>query len=88
MSAPTITPTKGEHPADSSDRWSVTGEHGRVVYDILGNHLALIWADGDIDSVMGGTLARVKEYALLGDDDAVFAVLADLYRTQLVGGAR
>ena len=88
MTATVTTPTKTAHPADGSDRWSVTGEAGRVVFDVLGNHLALLWADGDIDSVMGGTLARVKEYAQLGDDDAVFAVLADLYRTDLAGGAR
>ena len=83
----TTTQTKGQHPADGSDRWSVTGVDGEVVYDLLGNHLALIDADGEAaDSIMGRTLARVREYAQLGDDDAVFAVLADLYNSELVGG--
>lgn len=88
MTTTVTTPSKTAHPADGSDRWSVTGEAGKVVYDVLGNHLALIPTLGEIDSVMGKTRARVREYAGLNDDDAVFAVLADLYRTELAGGAR
>ncbi|MGW9196094.1 hypothetical protein [Micromonospora chersina] len=78
---------KQPHPADGSPRYSVKGKHGKVVYDLLGNHLAIIDTDGDYDSVMGATLARVREYAQLDDEAAVFAVLADLYRTELAGGA-
>lgn len=81
------TSTKTEHPADGSPRWIVVGDAGRVVYDTLGNHLAVIPADGDIDPVMGKTLARVREYALLGEDDVVFQILGDVYRTELEFGA-
>ncbi|HEX6968733.1 MAG TPA: hypothetical protein VF174_08000 [Micromonosporaceae bacterium] len=88
VSQPQPTAAKEQHPADGSDRWTVTGERGRVVYDLLGNHLAVIDEHGDVDSVMGPTLARTREYALMGDDDAVFAVLADVYRRELAGGAR
>ena len=78
---------KALDPVGVGDRWSVTGERGKVNYDIHGNRLELVDADGDID-VMGKVHAdRVCEYALMGDDDAVFAVLADHYRTQLAGGA-
>ncbi|RAN92621.1 hypothetical protein GAR05_06113 [Micromonospora saelicesensis] len=83
----TITSAKTEHPADGSDRWSVTGEAGKVVYDVLGNHLALIPTLGEIDSVMGQTLARVGEYARLDDDDAVFLLLENLYYSELAAGS-
>ncbi|OKI47262.1 hypothetical protein [Micromonospora sp. CB01531] len=79
---------KQPHPADGSDRWSVTGELGKVAYDVLGNHLAVIDADGDVESMGREYANRVHEYARMNDDDAVFAVLADLYRTELAGGAR
>ncbi|MFG3639120.1 hypothetical protein ACGF3C_02450 [Micromonospora sp. NPDC047762] len=83
MTHTVTTSTKTAHPADGSDRWSVTGEHGKVVYDVLGNHLALIPTLGEIDSVMGLTLARVAESAQLDDDDAVFLALENLYYTEL-----
>ncbi|MGW3808816.1 hypothetical protein [Micromonospora sp. NPDC005113] len=79
----TLNTAKTAHPADGSDRWSVTGEAGKVVYDVLGNHLALIPTLGEIDSVMGRTLARVAEYALLNDDEAIFLILENLYYTEL-----
>lgn len=79
---------KGRHPADGSGRWSVVGAAGKVVYDLLGNHLALIPVDGEIEAVMGPTLAAVWEYARLGEDDLVFGILDEQYRTQLAGGAR
>jgi len=75
---------KEQHPADGSDRWSVTGEAGQVRYDRLGNHLALIPTFGEPDSVMGLTLRRVREYAELDDDEAVFALLRDVYRTEIL----
>ena len=74
---------KEKHPADGSDRWSVTGEAGKVVYDLLGNHLALIPTYGEIDSVMGTTLARTRDYAVLNEDDIVFGILRNLYHTEL-----
>lgn len=79
---------KQPHPAGVGDRWTVSGELGRVSYDLLGNHLVVVDDEGDIESMGRRVADRVREYARLDDDDAVFAVLADVYRTELAGGAR
>lgn len=68
-------------------RWTVTGQHGTVAYDSNGNQLALLFTDGEIDSAGDRWADKVHEYTDLGDDAAVYEVLADWYRTQLAGGA-
>ena len=83
----TTNTSKTTDPAGVGDRWSVTGEHGQVNYDLHGNRLELIDATGDIDPMGDRWADKVREYAELDDDEAVFAVLADHYRTQLAGEA-
>lgn len=86
--APAITTTKTGHPADGSPRWIVSGPAGSVVYDVLGNHLALLFTDGEIDS-MGSCCARTAARAAAdGDDEHMFELLTHHYRVQLAGGAR
>jgi hypothetical protein len=83
MTGTAITETKTTHPADDSPRWIVAGEHGQVIYDVLGNHLALLPAAGEIDSVMGSTLAKVGDHAQSGDDIGVFLLMQGLYFSEL-----
>ena len=83
MNGATITETKTTHPDDGSPRWVIAGEHGQVIYDVLGNHLALLPAAGEIDSVMGGTLAKVADLAQSGDDIGVFLLMQGLYFSEL-----
>lgn len=64
-------------------RWSVTGQYGTVAYESNGNRIGLYFADGEADSMGRRWANRVGEYAALGDDDAVYEVLADHYRTML-----
>ncbi|MEV0214356.1 hypothetical protein [Micromonospora sp. NPDC050695] len=85
-----ITETKTTHPTDGSPRWIVAGPAGQVVYDVLGNHLALIYPDGEVDA-MGKEYAdearNVSEYF---DDNTVFRLLGDHYDKVLSrrGGSR
>ena len=79
---------KAEHPADGSDRWIVAGPDGAVVYDVLGNHLAILFADGEIDSMCKRYADEARSVSEYFDDNTVFALLADHYRVVLAGGAR
>lgn len=81
-----VATTKTEHPADGSPRWIAAGPAGSVVYDLLGNHLALLGSTGDVIDSMCKRYADEARDA--GSDDAVFALLTDHYRTQIEGGAR
>lgn len=80
-----IANTKTTHPADgTSPRWVVTGPHGSVIYDTLGNHLAILDPDGDvIDSMCKRYADEARSISEYYDDDTVFALLADHYHTQL-----
>ncbi|WP_327029745.1 hypothetical protein OG989_04265 [Micromonospora sp. NBC_01740] len=70
-------------------RWTVTGEHGQVSYDLLGNHLALLDPAGEVIDSMGRRHAdEVRALADADDDQSVYELLAGHYRTELAGGAR
>ncbi|MEU4772929.1 hypothetical protein [Micromonospora sp. NPDC023644] len=70
-------------------RWTVTGEHGQVSYDLLGNHLALLDPAGDVIDSMGKRWAdEVKGVAECDDDATVYELLAGHYRAMVAGGAR
>ena len=84
-----LTNTTGEHPADGSPTFAVRGPAGAIEYDVLGNHVRVIDDSGEVIDAMGKAFyTRMREYVDLGDNDAVFAALTDLYRTDLEGGAR
>lgn len=78
-----LTTTKTQHPADGSPRWIVAGPAGSVVYDVLGNHLALLFADGEIDSMCKRYADEARSISEYYDDNTVFELLSDHYRTQL-----
>lgn len=80
-----ITETKTTHPADGSPRWVVAGPAGKVVYDVLGNHLALLYADGEIDSLIKKYADEARTVSEYYDDNTVFALLAGHYRKHLAG---
>ena len=70
-------------------RWTVTGEHGQVSYELLGNHLALLDPAGEVIDSMGRRWAvEVRALADADDDQGVFELLAGHYRIELAGGAR
>lgn len=72
--------TTAKRPGDvHGDRWTVTGVHGRVSYRELGGAVQIVDADGDIDHAVGKWPVRAAAAVETGDDDKVFAVLADLY---------
>ena len=61
------------------DRWTVTGVHGRISYRELAGAVQIVGADGDIDHAGGRWPVRCAAAVESGDDQAVFAVLADVY---------
>lgn len=75
-------------PRPVGERWTVSGAHGRVSYDQLGNHLVLIDANGDIDSMGKRWADQVAQAVDADDDEAVFALLAGHYGRELAGGTR
>ena len=78
----TLTFTKSAHPADGSGRWNAAGPRGNVQYDLLGNHITMLPTGGELDSAMGPWPSRCADAAAIGDD-AVFEVLAELYRREV-----
>lgn len=67
-------------------RWTVTGVHGRVTYRELGGAVQVVAADGDRDHAGGRWPVRAAAAAETGDDQAVYAVLAQVYEANW-GGA-
>jgi hypothetical protein len=82
-----LTETKTTHPADGSPRWIVAGSAGKVIYDILGNHLALIYADGEIDAMGKEYADEARSVSEYYDDSTVFRLLGDHYYKHLAGRA-
>lgn len=78
-----IAEIKTAHPADASPRWIVAGPSGQVIYDVLGNHLALLYPDGDIDAMAKEYADRARYLAERFDDKAMFQLLSDHYRNVL-----
>ena len=70
------------------DLFTVSGEHGRVSYDQFANRVELVDAYGDIEAMGKRWSDQVAQVVEAGDDEAVFALLAEHYRTELAGGAR
>ena len=80
-----LTATKTKNPADGSPCWMVSGPEGAITFDTLGPRLQILSVDGGIDPMGSRWVEQVREYAELGDEDAIYEVLADHYCTQLAG---
>ncbi len=81
-----LTETKTTHPADGSPRWIVAGPAGKVIYDVLGNHLALIYPDGEVDAMGKEHANEARNVSEYYDDNTVFRLLGDHYHKMLVKG--
>ncbi len=80
-----LTETKTTPPADGSPRWIVEGPAGKVVYDILGNHLALLYSDGEVGSLGKEYADYARSVSEYFDDNTMFGLLGDHYRKHLAG---
>ncbi|MEU8158100.1 hypothetical protein AB0B94_30980 [Micromonospora sp. NPDC048986] len=84
-----LTNTKTQHPADGSRRWIVAGLAGSIVFDTLGNHLAILDPAGNVtDSMCKRYANEARNISEYYDDNTVFQLLADHYRNHLTGGER
>ena len=74
--------TEKTHVAGGS-QWTVRGQFGAVAYTQVGNQLALLSADGDVDSMGKEYADEARSVSEYFDDNTVFELLADHYRTKL-----